>query len=110
MAGDIIHLSTSHFSIDKDLHIRSSISPRITIASNVLKLFEVVPGVYVEFSNLDLISGDGSSEGAALDNFGEVRLENISIIKNPNFPQVQYLIRNHPGAILDVNGDCILDY
>jgi hypothetical protein len=111
MSGDIVNITSTPIILDKNLTILSMLSPTVEITSSVNGLFDIVNGVAVEFRDLNVVNGDAAgSAGAAFDNSGNLTLHNILVIKNPLYPSVEYLIRNNPGSILTLSGDCRIQF
>ena len=110
LANLTITLTTSRLLIDKNLFIRSNITPRIKITSTVPGLFEIAAGKAVEFKDLDLTSGTSvtSNGGAAFNNFGLLKLIGVKVLKNANLPTGQYLVRNKPSSTLTTIGNCFI--
>jgi hypothetical protein len=111
LSGSTILLTSQHIDLTKNLVILSTLSPRLTISSSTIGLFKVLANVTVEFKGLNLTSGNVTGqEGAAFDNFGQLKLNNINVNKNTSFPAVERLIRNQIGSSLFLSGTCKLQY
>ncbi len=108
LAGMTINITSSRIEIDKEITILSTLAPRVTIASEIPGLFRIVNNVIVEFSQLDIISGltISGNMGAAFENFGDLKLYNVYIFRNPSLPPGEYLIRNMPNSNLFLSGNC----
>lgn len=76
----------------------------------VTDLFTIGSNVTVEFEGLNLTGGNVSGqEGVVFDNFGVLKLKNMTMTKNPSFPSALRLIRNQPNASLFLSGSCLLN-
>ena len=106
--GMTIHINSGRILINKNIFIHSTISPRIIIASDIDGLFDIAAGFTVEFGLLDIISGYAGNVGAAFNNLGILKLQDVSILRNPLLPPGEYLIRNGPSSQLFLNGNCFL--
>lgn len=107
--GMTIHINSGRILIDKNIFIHSSVSPRIIIASDIDGLFDIAAGFTVEFKLLDIISGYAGNVGAAFNNLGILKLQDVSILRNPLLPPGEYLIRNGPASQLFLSGNCFLE-
>jgi len=77
----------------------------------VIGVFMIENNAIVEFRDLNVISGNAPGNmGAAFDNLGILTLHNISVHRNPLFPNVENLIRSKVGSILSISGTCSFDY
>ena len=73
-------------------------------------LFTVSSNVTIEFEGLNLTSGNVSGqEGAVFDNFGVLKLKNMTMARNPSFPSAVRMIRNQPNSSLFLSGSCLLN-
>jgi len=88
-----------------------TLSPRVTIASQISGLFLIPASRDVEFRQLDIISGTtiSGNMGASFENFGNLKLHNINVYRNPSLPPGQYLIRNTPNSNLTLSGNCYFE-
>jgi hypothetical protein len=107
--GMTIHINSGRLLIDKNIFIHSSLSPRIIIASDIDGLFDIASGSTVECKLLDIISGYAGNVGAAFNNLGTLKLQDVSILRNPLLPPGEYLIRNGPSSQLFLTGNCFLE-
>ncbi len=105
LQGQTILITSTKIVIGKDLFIRSTVNPRIRIASQIPGLFDISAGKVVEFKDLNITSGITGNPGAAFHNFGTLNLVNIRILKNPSLPAGDYLIRNNSGGIIKIFGN-----
>lgn len=111
LVGSTIWLTSQKIDINKNLYIISTLSPRLTIGSTTLGLFSVLNNVTVEFEGLNLVGGNVSGqEGAVFENLGILKLNSMTMTRNPSFPPAVRLIRNQPNASLFLSGSCILNY
>jgi hypothetical protein len=107
--GMTIYINSGRIVINKNIFIHSSLSPRITIASEVDGLFDITAGFTVEFKMLDIISGYAGNIGAAFNNLGTLKLQDVSVLRNPLLPPGEYLIRNGTSSQLFLTGICFLE-
>ena len=107
--GMTIHINAGRILIDKNIFIHSTLSPRITIASDIDGLFDIATGITVEFKLLDIVSGYAGNIGAAFNNLGTLKLQDVSILRNPLLLPGEYLIRNGPSSQLFLSGNCFLE-
>jgi len=110
LTGATIWLTSQRINITKNLYIISTLSPRLTIGSMTTDLFTVSSNVTIEFEGLNLTSGNVSGqEGAVFDNFGVLKLKNMTMARNPSFPSAVRMIRNQPNSSLFLSGSCLLN-
>ena len=105
LADQELTLSVGRLEIDKDLFIISTLSPRITIKSNVSGGIKVFAGKEVEFKNMNIISGLTGYPGAAFDNYGFLTLWDVHVLRNILLPGTDYLIFNGAAAEMTVKGE-----
>ncbi len=110
LAGSTILISSSRLVINKNVYIRSSLSPRVKINSSIAGLFEISPNKTVEFKDIDITSGITmpNNEGAAFKNSGILKLISCKVYRNTGLPVGQYLIRNLTGSQIVLNGNCFI--
>lgn len=110
MAGATITINTSRLVINKNIYIRSSLSPRVKITSTIAGLFEIAPSKTVEFKDIDITSGITipDNQGAAFKNSGILKIVSCKVYKNANLPTGQYLIRNLTGSQIILTGSCFI--
>ncbi len=107
MAGSAIEITTSVVLMDKDVVLYSTLMPEVEIHSQITGLFEIDPMAQAEFSGIHIVSGlSPGSTGAAFENYGILILNNVRVTRNPLFMSGEYLIRNHPGSELTIDGTC----
>jgi hypothetical protein len=104
LAGQTLAINAGRIEIAKNVYIKSDVNPKITIHSNVTGAFEVLTGKTVEFRNLDIRSGLSGYPGAAFENYGNLILWDMSILKNVLLPPTDYLIFNGADGILTLKG------
>ncbi len=110
LAGNTILITSSILLIDKNLVFMSTLTPRISINSEIDGLFEISPGVQVEFIDLNIISGlSPGLTGAAFENQGHLILHDTNVKRNPSFPSGEYLIRNNTDSQFEIKGSCQLE-
>jgi len=109
LIGMTIQLNSGRILINKDIFIHSTFSPRITIASQVDGLFDIAAGSTVEFKLVNIVSGYAGNIGAAFNNLGTLKLQDVSVLRNPLLPPGEYLIRNGPASQLFLTGNCFLE-
>ncbi len=94
LAGDTIVLTSGQIQYAKSLVVYGEHSPRITILSNSSRVFEIESGRSVELLDLILVGGVGSVP-AAIENNGELKLQDITIYRNDLDPGSDPLINNN---------------
>jgi hypothetical protein len=104
LAGQILHLNAGQLVFDKDLFIHSTLSPVVTIQSDMNGAFKVNAGSAVEFKNLNITSGLSGYPGAAFEVYGELSLWDVGVYKNPLLGPGNYLIFNQAPGMLTVKG------
>jgi len=111
MAGATILITSQKILINKNLYIRSNLSPRVKISSSTQGLFEIAAGKTVEFKDMDITSGlsDPNNSGAAFTNSGILRLIGVKVYKNGSLPTTQYLVRNKPGSQFNLQQNCLIE-
>ena len=111
LAGSTINITSSPIIIDKEISIISTLSPRVKISSAIPGMFRITNSVIVEFRQLDIISGltVPGNMGAAFENYGDLVLQNVNVLRNPTLPSGQYLIRNTPSSHLLLSGNCFIE-
>lgn len=110
LTGLTIGINSGVLQLDQDVVVLSDLFPRLTIASQLAGLFDILPAVEAEFIGLNIVSGFPLvPAGAAFENHGTLRLQNTSVFRNPLFTSGQYLIRNHPMSELFLSGQTFLE-
>ncbi len=111
MAGQTILITTEKLIIDKNIYIRSNLTNRVKVISQIPGLFNIDQQIIAEFKGLDITSGTAVSNnnGAAFKNKGILRLIDVKISKNQSLPNGQYLVRNFPGSECSMLGNCFID-
>ena len=105
LAGQTISISSDPLLLNRDVHILSGLTPPIAIASSVGGLFFVPSNTTLELKNLVLISGLTNGEiGVAIDNAGNLLLDDVLIIKNPELAPGALLVWNRPGSTFEGRG------
>jgi len=103
LAGQTINLTSGQILINKNLNIFNTNATRVNISTtSQQQLFEIQAGKTVHFKFLNITSGTGengsSNNGAAFENYGLLRLENVDVFRNVNLPSTKYVVRNFSGA------------
>ena len=107
LQNQTIHLTSDRITIDKDLHIHSSLNtPRLMIYSDVQGAFLITAGHTVEFKNIEITSGLGGVAGAGIENFGDLILWDVCLYKNINLPLTDYVLYNRVNAEMTFIGTC----
>jgi hypothetical protein len=102
-----IHLTSTRITINKDLHIHSSLNtPRIMIYSDVPGAFMIPAGKHVEMKNIEITSGTIGMPGAGIENYGHLEIWDVCVFRNPLLPATEHVIHNVNGAEIDVIGSC----
>ncbi len=111
LSGMTILITSSRIEISKQLTILSTVVPRITISSQIPGLFKILGNFQVEFRQLDLVSGltISGNMGAAFENLGNLKLEDVHLLRNPGLPSGQFLIRNMTNSNLQLGGSCLIE-
>jgi hypothetical protein len=111
MAGATIGITSGRIVLNKNVYIRSNLTPKVKITSSLAGLFEVTANKAVEFKDIEITSGltMTNNDGAAFKNEGTLKLVNVSVFKNPSLPTGQYLIRNRPGSQFNLSGNCFIE-
>ncbi|HJW31711.1 MAG TPA: SpaA isopeptide-forming pilin-related protein, partial [Saprospiraceae bacterium] len=110
LAGQTIFITSTVLNITKNVVLNSTLSPKLTVASNIQQLFVIQPNKSLEVISLRIISGNPPSNiGAAFDNSGTLILHDVNVLKNSLFSTGQYLIRNMPGSSCTFSGNCTID-
>jgi hypothetical protein len=109
LQNQTIHLTSTWIDINKNIYIHSSLaSPRIMIYSDVPGAFKISSGYTVEMKNIEITSGITGQQGAAIENYGNLTLWDVSVHRNPLLPTTNYLIYNTGTAQLILKGACDL--
>ncbi|HZV71573.1 MAG TPA: hypothetical protein VFG10_18600 [Saprospiraceae bacterium] len=110
LAGGTILINSTKILLNKNLFIRSNVTPRVKIKSTVAGLFDIAVTRTIEFKDLDIISGLSTTgnDGAAFNNLGTLKLIGVKVYRNPSLPAGQYLIRNKPGSQFTLSGSCFI--
>ena len=107
LQNQVIHLTSDRITINKDLHIHSSLNaPRIMIYSDVQGVFVITAGHSVEMKNIEMTSGLGGVPGAGIENYGNLTIWDVCVFKNPLLTPGSYLTYNVSNAELNVIGAC----
>ena len=106
LINQAIHLTSSRIILNKDLHIHSSLVPRIMIYSDIPGAFLVEAGKTIEMKNIEITSGITGELGAAIENYGHLTLWDVCVFRNPLLPEGEYLIYNGGAAQLMIQGSC----
>jgi len=109
LAGLSITINSGRILIEKNIFIHSSCVPRIIITSSIAGLFDIAIGATVEFKQLNITSGYSGNLGAAFNNQGTLKLQDVNVLRNPLLPPGENLIRNATNAQLIINGNCWLE-
>ena len=104
LASQTLELTAGRLEIDKDLVIYSEVDPRLMIKSFVNGGVKILDGASVEFRNIDVTSGLSGFPGVAFDNYGELTLWDVIVIRNTLFAGPEYLIFNGLNGILTLKG------
>ncbi len=104
LANQTLQLTAGRLEIGKDLVIYSEVDPRLMIKSFVNGGVKIMEGASVEFRNIDVTSGLSGFPGVAFDNYGELTLWDVIVIRNTLFTGPEYLIFNGNNAILTLKG------
>lgn len=110
LAGSTIQINSNRILIDKDLVFYCTVSPRITLLSQVDGFFDIEPSVSVEFKWLMITSGLAGNDGAAFRNQGILKLEDVIVNRNPSLPSGEYLIFNTPASEVILKGNCEIQH
>ncbi|MBK9981417.1 MAG: hypothetical protein IPP15_03155 [Saprospiraceae bacterium] len=112
LANTTILITSTKILLSKNLYIRSNITPRIKIKSNLPGLFDIAANKTIEFKDLDIISGIATTgnDGAAFNNLGTLKLIGVKVYRNTLLPTGQYLIRNKPASQFTLSGSCFIQY
>ncbi len=112
LAGKTISITSTKIILNKNLFIRSTITPRIGIKSQIPGLFDVTAGNTIEIKDLDITSGlsTTNNDGAAFNNLGILKFIGVKVFRNSNLATGQYLIRDKPSSQLNLNGSCFIQY
>jgi len=110
LANMTINITSSKLSLNKNIFIRSNVSPHVKISSSISGLFDIASGKSVEVKDLDITSGlsDPNNSGAAFNNSGTLKLIGVKVYKNASLPTGQYLIRNKPSSSFTLIGNCFI--
>ncbi|MFZ1677594.1 MAG: hypothetical protein WAT91_09985, partial [Saprospiraceae bacterium] len=108
LAARTITITSARIEINKEITIYSTLSPRVTISSQIPGLFRITSDGVVKFVELNIVSGTNiaGNLGSAFENSGNLKLHNVDICRRENLPVNQYVIRNMPGAMIFVTGYC----
>jgi hypothetical protein len=107
LTGQTISVTSDPLFIARDVHLFSALDPPVHIASSVSGLFIIPANTTLDLKNLVLVSGLTNGDlGAALDNAGELYLENVLVLKNPLLASGIPLVWNRQGSQLTMEGLC----
>ncbi|MGB4850000.1 MAG: SdrD B-like domain-containing protein [Saprospiraceae bacterium] len=111
LQGMTILITSSRIEISKELTILSTLSPRISIYSQIPGLFKILGNLQVEFRQVDVVSGMtiSGNMGAAFENLGNLKLHDVHLLRNPSLPSGQFLIRNMTNSNLLLSGSCLIE-
>jgi hypothetical protein len=109
LQNQTIHLNSGRIVINKNIHILSSLTPRVKIYSDVQGAFKIEAGHDVEFKNIDVVSGLSGFPGAAFENYGNLIFWDMNIFRNTLLVPGNYLIYNSSAATLTVKGGIQID-
>ena len=104
LASQTLQLTAGRLEIDKNLVIYSEVDPRLMIKSFVNGGVKILEGATVEFRNIDVTSGLSGFPGVAFDNYGDLTLWDVIVIRNTLFSGPEYLIFNGVNGILTLKG------
>lgn len=104
LANQTLQLTAGRLEIDKDLVIYSEVNPRLMMKSFVNGGVKIMDGATVEFRNIDVTSGLSGFPGVAFDNYGDLTLWDVIVIRNTLFTGPEYLIFNGINGILTLKG------
>lgn len=109
LANQVIYLTSDRLIIDKNIHVLSTVTPRIRIQSDVSGAFKINAGVTAEFKNLNFTSGLSGHLGAAFENYGSLILWDSEIFKNTFLMPGNYLLYNGGAGIITSKGIILID-
>lgn len=103
--GDTIILSSDRIPLQKDLIILGNGKTNTMIDASMISFaFEIGSGKSISMKSLSLIGGLDTN-GSAFQNYGQLRLEDVDILKKAGAPFNSVLILNQTtGSFLDVEG------
>ncbi len=107
--GSTITITSQRLLIDKNLVFYSNSDPRVVLASQIEGFFDIVSAQEVEFIHLDIISGLAGNGGAAFKNEGNLKLQDVHVLRNPFLIAGEYLIYDFPSSQLFLLGSCSID-
>jgi hypothetical protein len=106
VAGQTITLTSGKIVLNKSLNIHNNNSSRVSVNTSQPYVFEVGAGRTLHFKYMNVTSGvsDVNNYGAAFQNYGILKLENMNIFRNTSLPSGRYLIRNFAASQLQLVG------
>lgn len=112
VAGQTINLTSGKIVINKTLNIHNNNSSRVSVTTTQPYVFEISAGKSVHFKYMNVSSGisDVNNNGAAYQNYGILKLENMNIFRNASLPAGRYVIRNYSGSQLQLVGTNNVEY
>jgi PKD repeat protein len=105
LAGQTINIGSSSLILNKNLVIIAD-APNISITGSGAGVFEVISGITVGLSGMNIIAGTSLTAGA-INNAGILKLTNVSIHRNSNVTGA-ILLRNSPGGQITTLGICFI--
>jgi hypothetical protein len=107
LTGQTIQINSSPLMVTKPVMVKATLAPPITISSNIIGLFSILPLGYLELNGMNIVAGLSSgANGTAFENEGFLQLDNISVDRNPLGSPLDCLIRNLPGSSIILIGQC----
>jgi beta-glucanase (GH16 family) len=116
LAGGTMTLTSGQLTLDDSVTIDASSAAPVTIsAGGESRVVEVRPGAVVAMNDLVLRDGVAAPQGGGILNFGELRLERVTVTDNvenstaTNFQNGGGGIYNGDGAVLDLTDSTVSD-
>ena len=108
LSGQTIQINSAPLIVAKPVMVMTTLTPPITISSNIIGLFSISPMGILELHGMNIIAGLSSgTNGTAFENEGFLQLDDITVTRNPLGSPLDCLIRNLPGSSLFLLGQCV---
>jgi hypothetical protein len=108
LTGGMITIDSAILVVDKSLVVISQLAPPLSFSSTIPGLFAILPNITAEFSGFNIYSGLAlDNQGTAFENQGTLKLNNVSVYRNPLNGPNDVMVRNLNGSSLFLYGYCM---
>ena len=108
LTGMTIFIMSTPLIISNNVVLNSTLAPPLNIESTIPGLFTITPTGNAEFSGFNITGGLSlAGQGTAIENQGVLKLNSVTVFRNPQNGPGDCLIRNVPGSSFFLSGYCM---